>query len=127
MKQRVDLEKAAEAESFGALAVRRRDRGQRLVARQGGSSKSRIAAAIAEKNGITKKQAAAVLKTIAELAYEQTKDTFTLPGLGKLVLVERAARVERDPATGEVIRIPAQRIVKFQVAKAAKDAILGSK
>ena len=79
------------------------------------------------RSGITKKQAAAVLKTIAELAYEQTKDTFTLPGLGKLVLVEHAARVERDPATGEVIRIPAQRIVKFQVAKAAKDAILGSK
>jgi DNA-binding protein HU-beta len=90
-------------------------------------SKSQIAAAVAEKNGITKKQAAEILDSIAQLAYKQAKNTFTLPGLGKLVLVNRAARVGRNPATGEQINIPAKRVVKFRVAKAAKDAILGAK
>jgi DNA-binding protein HU-beta len=90
-------------------------------------SKSQIAAAIAEKNAITKKQATEVLQSIAELAYKQAKNTFTLPGLGKLVLVNRAARIGRNPATGAQIQIPAKRVVKFRVAKAAKDAILGAK
>ena len=90
-------------------------------------SKSQIAAAIAEKNAITKKQAVEVLQSICDLAYKQAKNTFTLPGLGKLVLVNRAARVGRNPATGESINIPAKRVVKFRVAKAAKDAILGAK
>ena len=90
-------------------------------------SKSQLAAAIADKNGITKKQAVQILDQIAELAYKNAKNTFTLPGLGKLVLVNRKARVGRNPATGEQINIPAKRVVKFRVAKAAKDAILGSK
>jgi DNA-binding protein HU-beta len=90
-------------------------------------SKSQIAAAIADKNGITKKQAASVLETIAELAYKNAKNSFTLPGLGKLVLVNRKARIGRNPATGEQINIPAKKVVKFRVAKACKDAILGSK
>jgi len=85
-------------------------------------SKSQIAAAISEKNGITKKQAVEILDSIAELAYKQAKNTFTLP-----VLVNRAARIGRNPATGEQIQIPAKRVVKFRVAKAAKDAILGAK
>ena len=90
-------------------------------------SKSQIAAAIADKSGITKKQATEILEQIAELAYKNAKNTFTLPGLGKLVLVNRAARLGRNPATGEQIQIPAKRVVKFRVAKAAKDAILGAK
>ena len=90
-------------------------------------SKSQIAAALAEKNGITKKAAAEILEYIAELAYKNAKNTFTLPGLGKLVLVNRKARVGRNPATGETIQIKAKRVVKFRVAKAAKDAILGTK
>jgi DNA-binding protein HU-beta len=90
-------------------------------------SKSQIAAAIADKNGITKKQAATVLETIAELAYKNAKNSFTLPGLGKLVLVNRKARIGRNPATGAQINIPAKKVVKFRVAKACKDAILGSK
>ena len=90
-------------------------------------SKSQVAAAIAEKSGITKKQAAEILEIIAQLAYKNAKNTFTLPGLGKLVLVSRKARVGRNPATGAQINIPAKRVVKFRVAKAAKDAILGSK
>ncbi len=90
-------------------------------------SKSQIAAAIAEKSGISKRQATDILEQIAELAYKNAKNTFTLPGLGKLVLVNRAARLGRNPATGEQIQIPAKRVVKFRVAKAAKDAILGAK
>ena len=90
-------------------------------------SKSQIASAIADKNGITKKQAGLILEHIAELAYKNAKNTFTLPGLGKLVLVNRKARIGHNPATGEQIQIPAKRVVKFRVAKAAKDAILGMK
>ena len=62
------------------------------------------------------------------LAYKHAKDSFTIPGLGKLVLVNRRkARVGRNPATGETIQIKAKKVVKFRVAKAAKDAILGVK
>ena len=90
-------------------------------------SKSQIASEIAEKNGIAKKQAVEILEFIAELAYKNAKNTFTIPGLGKLVLVNRKARIGRNPATGESIKIAAKRVVKFRVAKAAKDAILGTK
>ena len=90
-------------------------------------SKSQIAASIAEKTGLTKKQSVEVLEQIAQLAYKNAKNSFTLPGLGKLVLVNRAARMGRNPATGEAIQIPAKRVVKFRVAKACKDAVLNAK
>jgi DNA-binding protein HU-beta len=90
-------------------------------------TKSQIAASIADKNGITKKTATEILDYIAEMAYKNAKNSFTLPGLGKLVLVNRKARIGRNPATGAEIKIPAKKVVKFRVAKAAKDAILGSK
>jgi DNA-binding protein HU-beta len=90
-------------------------------------SKSQIESALAEKHSITKKQAGEILASIAELAYKNAKNTFTIPGLGKLVLVNRKARMGRNPATGETIKIAAKRVVKFRVAKAAKDAILGTK
>jgi DNA-binding protein HU-beta len=90
-------------------------------------SKSAIAAAVAEKAGISKKQGAEILDFLAELAYKNAKNTFTFPGVGKLVLVNRKARQGRNPKTGEVIQIPAKKVVKFRVAKAAKDAILGKK
>ena len=82
---------------------------------------------MAETSGLTKKQAAATLEAIVNLAYKNAKNSFTLPGLGKLVLVNRKARMGRNPATGETIKIAAKRVVKFRVAKAAKDAILGAK
>jgi DNA-binding protein HU-beta len=90
-------------------------------------SKSQIAATIADRSGVTKKTASEILDMLAELAYKNAKNTFTLPGIGKLVLVNRKARVGRNPATGEQINIPAKKVVKFRVAKACKDAILGSK
>jgi DNA-binding protein HU-beta len=90
-------------------------------------TKSQIIGAVAETAGLTKKQAAATLEALVNLAYKNAKNSFTLPGLGKLVLVNRKARMGRNPATGESIKIAAKRVVKFRVAKAAKDAILGAK
>jgi DNA-binding protein HU-beta len=90
-------------------------------------TKSQTVASIAETVGISKKQAGECLETLVALAYKNAKNSFTLPGLGKLVLVNRKARIGRNPATGEQIQIPAKRVVKFRVAKAAKDAILGAK
>ncbi len=90
-------------------------------------TKSQIAASLAETVGVTKKQAVESLEALVALAYKNAKNSFTIPGLGKLVLVNRKARMGRNPATGEQIKIPAKRVVKFRVAKAAKDAILGAK
>ena len=90
-------------------------------------TKSQIAAELSTKNNLTKKQAIEVLESLVQLAYKNAKNSFTIPGLGKLVLVNRAARMGRNPATGEAIKIKAKRVVKFRVAKAAKDAILGTK
>jgi len=90
-------------------------------------SKSQIAASIAERAEISKKQAVEILEHIAQLAYKNAKNSFTIPGLGKLVLVNRKARLGRNPKTGEPIQIPAKRVVKFRVAKACKEAILGAK
>jgi len=90
-------------------------------------TKSQLVEKIAEMAAITKKAASEILEFIAEIAYKEAKNTFTLPGLGKLVLVQRKARIGRNPATGETIQIKAKKVVKFRVAKAAKDAILGAK
>ena len=93
-------------------------------------SKSQIAATVAEKNGISKRQAVEILDHLAQLAYKHAKNTFTLPGLGKLVLKNVPSRqmtMQFGPRKGELITVPAKRVVKFRVAKAAKDAILGAK
>ncbi len=93
-------------------------------------SKSQVAASLAEKVGISKKQAVQTLDAFAELAYKQAKNTFTVPGLGKLVLVNRPARtmtMQFGPKKGQTVKVPAKRVVKFRVAKAAKDAILNSR
>jgi DNA-binding protein HU-beta len=78
---------------------------------------------LAEETGLTKKDVANLLDVLANLAYAQAPAGFTLPGLGKLKLVQRAARTGRNPATGEAIKIPAKKVLKFTIAKAAKDAV----
>lgn len=88
-------------------------------------SKTEIIAKLAEKNGLTKKQVKQLLEDLANLAYQEAKNSFTLPGLGKLVLVERKARMARNPRTGEMVQVPAKKVVKFKVAKVCKEAILG--
>jgi DNA-binding protein HU-beta len=90
-------------------------------------TKSQFVAKLAENASLTKKAASDILDFIAQVAYKEAKNSFTLPGLGKLVLVQRKARMGRNPATGETIKIKAKKVVKFRVAKAAKDAILGAK
>ena len=74
---------------------------------------------------VSKKQAGAIVDALIQLAYKEAKNKFTIPGLGKLVLKNQAARMGRNPATGEPIQIKAKRVVKFRVAKQAKVAILG--
>ena len=90
-------------------------------------TKARIAEYLAEQCNLTKKAATQILDDLAALAYKESKNGFKLPGLGMLVLKNRKARMGRNPQTGEAIKIPAKRVVKFRLAKAAKDAILGKK
>lgn len=90
-------------------------------------TKTEIIAGMAEAAGIAKKQAAAALEALVAMACKGAKDGFTVPGLGKLVLVSRKARMGRNPATGAAIKIPAKKVLKFRIAKAAKDAVLPSK
>ena len=88
-------------------------------------SKTQVAAHLAERFGLNRRQAVEVLDEIASLATSETKKNgeFTIPGIGKLVKQQRKARTGRNPATGETIKIPAKTVVKFRVAKAAKDAV----
>ncbi|MDH4085070.1 MAG: HU family DNA-binding protein, partial [Nitrospira sp.] len=90
-------------------------------------TKSQIAEHLAEKSGLTKRAMVQFLDEFAALAYREAKNVFTVPGLGKLKLANRKARIGRNPQTGKEIKIPAKRVVKFRVVKAAKDAILGKK
>ena len=89
-------------------------------------TKSQTLAALAEKTGLSKKDVATLLEAMTEMAYKEVKSSgeFVVPGIGKLVKVNRKARMGRNPATGEEIQIPAKTVVKFRVAKAAKDAVL---
>ena len=87
-------------------------------------SKSEVVAGIAQAADITKKQAKAAVEGLVALAYKGASNGFTIPGLGKLVKVNRKARIGRNPATGEQINIPAKTVLKFRIAKAAKDAVL---
>ncbi len=86
-------------------------------------TKAQIVTTLAEKTDLSKKDVGNVLAELTNLAYKEAKSGFTVPGLGKLVVVNRKARMGRNPATGESIKIPAKRVLKFRIAKAAKDAI----
>lgn len=91
-----------------------------------GMTKSEVLNAVAEKTGKSRKEVAEFIDTLVGVAYEETKKSgeFTIPGLGKLLKKHREARMGRNPATGESIKIAAKTVVKFRVAKAAKDSIL---
>jgi DNA-binding protein HU-beta len=94
-----------------------------------GMTKTQLVRHVAEKHELSNKQAAAILEHLAEVAVRETKKSgvFILPGLGRLVKSNRKARMGRNPQTGEAIKIPAKTVVKFRVAKAAKDAIAPKK
>lgn len=90
-------------------------------------TKSQFMTTLGEMLGISKKEATEFWEKFVELSYREVKGEngeFPLPGLGKLVKRHRAARMGRNPATGEQIHIQAKTVVKFRVAKAAKDAVL---
>lgn len=89
-------------------------------------TKSQLLSTLAERTGLSKKDVGSFLDKVVELAYQHVKSNgeFTIPGVGKLVKVHRQARTGRNPATGETIQIPAKTVVKFRVAKAAKEAVL---
>jgi DNA-binding protein HU-beta len=92
-------------------------------------TKARIVSHFAKRFELTRKTASGIIEEIAALAVFETKKTgsFTLPGIGKLVLVKRKARMGRNPATGQAIKIPAKTVVRMRVAKAAKGTIVRGK
>jgi DNA-binding protein HU-beta len=90
-------------------------------------TKSALIAHLSAKTDLKKKQVTSVLDHLATLAAKEAKNGFQIPGLGKVVLRNRAARMGRNPQTGEPIKIAAKRVVRFRVAKALKDAVLGKK
>ncbi len=87
-------------------------------------TKSQIMTKLAEQTELPKKKVVEVVEALIGLAYKEAKNGFTVPGLGKLVKQRRKARMGRNPATGEAIKIPAKTVLKFRIAKAAKDAVL---
>jgi DNA-binding protein HU-beta len=84
---------------------------------------------LAESCGLNNKVSKQYMEALADLAVRETKKNgvFILPGIGRLVRADRKARVGRNPATGEAIKIPAKKVVKFRIAKAVKDAIVPPK
>ena len=94
-----------------------------------GMTKTQLVRHLAEELEINNKAAATFLETLADTAIKETKKNglFVIPGIGRLVRVDRKARMGRNPATGEAIKIPAKKVVKFRVAKAVKDAIVPPK
>src|SRR5450755_3590803 len=92
-------------------------------------TQTQIVQALAEKCEVSKKVSQGFLTALSETAISEVKKNgvFVLPGIGRLVRVDRKARMGRNPATGEAIKIAAKKVVKFRIAKAAKDAIVPPK
>jgi DNA-binding protein HU-beta len=92
-------------------------------------TQTQLVRSLAEKLEVNNKTARSFLDELAALAITEVKKNgvFVLPGIGRLVRQDRKARTGRNPATGESIKIPAKKVVKFRVAKAAKDAIVPPK
>ena len=87
-------------------------------------TKAQIAGYIASKFELTKKTSVAILEELASLAAKQARNGFTFPGVGKLVVVKRKARMGRNPQTGEAIKIPAKTVLKFRISKSMKEMAL---
>jgi DNA-binding protein HU-beta len=87
-------------------------------------TKSQILDHLSKKTATTKKLAGQFLDELVSLTYKEAKKSFTIPGLGKMVIVSRKKRMGRNPSTGETMVIPAKKVLKFRIAKQAKDNIL---
>ena len=92
-------------------------------------TKTQLITHLADKTELPKKKVSELMDELLTVAYKEAKKEhgFTFPGLGKLVVTKRAARTGRNPQTGEPIKIPAKKALKFRIAKNAKDAVLGVK
>ena len=90
-------------------------------------TKGQLVSHFADKFSLTRKVAGEIVDEMAMMAVTETKKkgAFVLPGIGKTALVKRKARMGRNPATGEPIKIPAKTVIKIRPAKAFKDAVLG--
>jgi DNA-binding protein HU-beta len=89
-------------------------------------TQTQLVRAMAESCELSNRVARQFLENLATTAIKEVKKhgVFVIPGLGRLVRVERKARVGRNPATGAAINIPAKKVVRFRVAKSVKDAIM---
>jgi DNA-binding protein HU-beta len=92
-------------------------------------TKAQLVSYLADKFTMTKNASQGILDELAKLAVIETKKTgsFTLPGVGKIVLAKRKARTGRNPQTGAEIKIPAKTVTKMRIAKAFKDAVVPPK
>jgi len=92
-------------------------------------TQTQLVRSLAESCEVPNKTARQFIESLSSLAIGEVKKNgvFVVPGLGRLVRVDRKARMGRNPATGEAIKIPAKKVVKFRVAKAAKDSIVPPK
>ncbi|HOJ18039.1 MAG: HU family DNA-binding protein [Ignavibacteriales bacterium] len=88
-------------------------------------TKGQILDHMAKKTGVTKKLAGQFMDEFISLAYKEAKKSFVIPGLGKLVVSNRKKRMGRNPKTGETMVIPAKKVLKFRIAKQAKDSVFG--
>ncbi len=91
-------------------------------------TKSQIAAKLAEEIGVTRKQVNQFFEALSKLAYKEAQNQFVIPGLGKMLLVTRAARdvkISVGPKKGQIKRVPEKKVLKFRFAKAAREAVLG--
>lgn len=91
-------------------------------------SKTLLIAEIADVTQLKKPQVSAVIDHLLQVAYREAKSSekgFSIPGLGKLVVVDRPERMGRNPQTNEIVKVPAKKAVKFRISKAVKDALLG--
>jgi DNA-binding protein HU-beta len=90
-------------------------------------TKSAIISHLAQKTDLSRKQVTDLMDQLLMLAVKEARNVFIVPGFGRLVLANRKALMGRNPQTGEPIKIPAKRVVKFRLAKSLKDAVLGKK
>ena len=92
-------------------------------------NKTDLIAALAQSSNLTKADASRCVDSFLDIIQSTLSagESVTLPGFGAFSVKDRAARTGRNPQTGAAIKIPAKKVVKFRVAKACKEAILGKK
>lgn len=90
-------------------------------------TKTQLIEKLALDNDVPKVKVKSILDDLAKTAYSEAKVGFTVPGIGKLTIGKRKARTGRNPRTGETMKIPAGKVVKFRISKTCKDAVVPPK